>query len=101
MKVLLVPSTCPTFYRNETMVDSSSSLHCVDLEMSTDIICQLAYDGKLDELQTKLKTDLKLACKKFQVGQFFCFVFVYLNLNCNPHYSLIRKIFLNFHFMKS
>jgi len=34
--------------------------------MSTDIICQLAYDGKLDELQTKLQTDLKLASKKFQ-----------------------------------
>lgn len=34
--------------------------------MSTDIICQLAYDGKLDELQTKLQTDLKLACKRFQ-----------------------------------
>ena len=35
--------------------------------MSTDVICQLAYDGKLQELQSKLQTDLKLACKKFQV----------------------------------
>jgi len=34
--------------------------------MSTDVICQLAYDGKLEELQTKLRTDLKLASKKFQ-----------------------------------
>ena len=38
------------------------------LEMSTDVICQLAYDGKLEELQTKLKTDFKLASKKFQVS---------------------------------
>ena len=36
--------------------------------MSTDIICQLAYDGKLEELQIKFKDDLKLACKKFQVS---------------------------------
>lgn len=35
-------------------------------EMSTDIICQLAYDGKLDELQRKLNTDLQLASKKYQ-----------------------------------
>jgi len=35
--------------------------------MTTDIVCQLAYDGKLEELQIKFEEDLKLACKKFQV----------------------------------
>ena len=46
----------------------SSSFVCgTSLEMSTDVICQLAYDGKLQELQDKLQTDFKLACKKFQV----------------------------------
>lgn len=34
--------------------------------MSTDVICQLAYDGKLQELQSKLQIDFKLASKKFQ-----------------------------------
>ena len=37
--------------------------------MSTDVICQLAYDGKLQELQSKLQIDFKLASKKFQVKE--------------------------------
>ena len=52
------------------LISPSSSL---DLDMSTDVICQLAYDGRLEELQTKLRTDLKLASKKFQVRT--CLIF--------------------------
>ena len=72
--------------------------------MSTDVICQLAYDGKLQELQSKLQTDLKLACKKFQVFIFFYNLF-YLHYKfrapvqkifvCFKKMSALQKPFLN------